>query len=227
MDTRHVYIDSRSRSNGTPANATFLLNRTLHDVSSVQVRSFMFANTIFNIDEFNNQLILSDGQNNQFIFTLTTGFYTPQNFVAELNAILGPRVSLRNDKLVWSLVNGLSLTGGTISDVIGRYQRLSGNFETQLTLSSPAAIAVRCKQIQSSTEHITTHKNPIGTTPLLISNLVRGYGNLEVYEPQTMYVENFAMRATDTLSFDLVDPRTGRLLTEINAWSMILRITST
>jgi hypothetical protein len=75
-------------------------------------------------------------------------------------------------------------------------------------------------------EHITTHKNNVGSAPLLIFNLVRGYGNLEIYEPQTLYAENSQMHATDQLSFELFDPRTGRILDEVNAWSMIIRIVS-
>jgi hypothetical protein len=118
------------------------------------------------------------------------------------------------------------MVGGTISDVIGLRKRMNGNFETPLTLSSPAAVALRCKQIQSYVEPINCHKNPIGAAPLLVFNLVRGYGNLEVYEPQTPYQETFSMHATDTLSFELIDPRTGRVLDEVAAWSMILKVTS-
>lgn len=239
MDTRHIYIDSRSRVTGTPASSTFTLSRSLHDIRSVQVRSFMLANTIFNIDPFNNQLIFTDGRSNQFLITLPPMFYTAQALVDKLNIIMHSvftppiSVALRNNTLVWTAYPSVDvrdvvyMTGGSMSDVVGRYKPLSGNFETQLTLSSPAAVAVRCKQIQSSVEHITTHKNNVGTAPLLILHLARGYGNLEVYEPQTLYTENFQMHATDQLSFELVDPRTGRVLDEIAAWSMILRITST
>ena len=158
---------------------------------------------------------------------ITPGFYTPQTFVAKLNNLMGPRVSLVNDKLVWSLVGvQYTLTGGSISDVIGLRKPMGGTFETQLTLSSPAAVALRCKQIQSYVEPVNCHKNPIGAAPLLVFNLVRGYGNLEVYEPQTPYQETFSMHATDTLSFELIDPRTGRILDEVAAWSMVIRTVS-
>jgi hypothetical protein len=191
----------------------------------------MLANTIFNIDPFNNQLTFSNGIDHHLI-TLPPMFYTPQALVDKLNIIMHSvfvppiSVALRNNTLVWSGNNAMYMTGGSMSDVVGLYKPMTGNFETQLTLSSPAAVALRCRQIQSSVEHITTHKNNVGSAPLLIFNLVRGYGNLEIYEPQTLYAENSQMHATDQLSFELFDPRSGRVLEEVAAWSMIIRVVS-
>ena len=89
-----------------------------------------------------------------------------------------------------------------MSDVIGQFfPTMTGDFETPLTLSSPAAISVICKEIQSSAVHISTSKVSLAYTPLLISSLTRGYGNLENYEPQTLYAENFNAHATDRLKF--------------------------
>ena len=232
MTTRHIYIDSRSRHLGIPASCQFLLNRTLHDVNSIQVRSFTFANTIYNIDMFNNQLKFIIG-NTQVIITVPPKFYTGQEFVDKLNVVIRDMtgfdtnaVSLRNNTLVWT-IGQARIEGGSMSDVIGQFfPTMTGTFETPLTLSSPAAIAVTCKEVQSSAEHITTTKVHAAYTPLLLSSLTRGYGNLEVYEPQTVYLENFNMHATDSLSFKLTDPRTGRVLDEITSWSMIIRVQS-
>ena len=133
----------------------------------------------------------------------------------------------RNNTLLWKLLPGYKLLGGSMADVIGMYQPiLEGMFETPLTLSSPQAISVICREVQSSTENINVQKNNIGYTPLLICSLQKGYGSLEVYEPQTPYVERFDIRDTDRLSFLLSDPRTGRILTEITSWSLILQIVS-
>ena len=139
----------------------------------------------------------------------------------------GVAVSVQNNTLMWNMRFGYRLLGGPMSDVIGMFQiSLTGTFETTLTLSSPQAISVICREVQSQAENITVQKNLIGFTPLLITSLDKGYGLLEVYEPQTRYIENFSIRDTDRLSFLLCDPRTGRILSEITSWSLILQIVS-
>ena len=233
MTIRHIYIDSRSRYLGIPASCQFLLNRTLHNVDVIQVRSFTFANTIYNIDEYNNQLVFVIGIDTKYTITIPPKFYTAQEFVDKLNMVIRDvtgfdtnAVSLRNNTLMWT-IGPTRIQGGSMSDVIGQFfPTMTGTFETPLTLSSPAAIAVTCKEVQSHAEHITTSKLHTAYTPLLLSSLTRGYGNLEVYEPQTVYAENFNMHATDRLSFSITDPRTGRVLDEITAWSMIIRVHS-
>ena len=228
---RHVYIDSRSRASGTPASSTFVLNRSLHSLSQIHIRSFSFSNVIYNVDEYNNRLMISDGRNNATI-TIPPKFYTTSEFVVELNRHIKPFmlvdvVTVRNNTLVWTLPTKYILRGGSMADVIGMYQSsLAGTFETPLTLSSPQAISVICREVQSQSENINVQKNVIGFTPLLICSLEKGYGNLEVYEPQTRYIENFSIRDTDRLSFMLCDPRTGRILSEITSWSLILQIVS-
>ena len=236
---RHVYIDSRSRASGTPASSTFVLHLSLHSLSQIHIRSFSFSNVIYNIDEYNNQLMISDGHSNNATIILPPKFYTTNEFVIALNyqirafvlvqfpSFVGDAVTVRNNTLVWTLRTGYRLTGGSMADVIGMYQSsLAGTFETPLTLSSPQAISVICREVQSQSENINVQKNLIGFTPLLICSLQKGYGNLEVYEPRTPYIEIFSIRDTDRLSFMLCDPRTGRILSEITSWSLILQIVS-
>ena len=240
----HVYIDSRSRASGIPASSQFVLNRSLHSLSQIMIRSFSFSNTIYNIDDYNNKLFVTDGGNSGAIIVLPPKFYTTGEFVQHLNTKIkefvisvdglgsiplgtGDMLSSINNTLVWNLPGRYMLTGGSMSDVVGMYQPfLRGRFETPLTLSSPQAISVICREVQSSTENINVQKNNIGYTPLLICSLQKGYGSLEVYEPQTPYAERFDIRDTDRLSFLLSDPRTGRIPTEITSWSLILQIVS-
>ena len=235
---RHIYIDSRSRATGTPANASFILNRGLHGLSQIHIRSFSFSNVIYNIDEYNNKLTIGNDVTTATI-VIPPKFYTTGEFVVALNSqilafmriqcpsIIGTVVSIQNNTLTWNILYGYRLLGGTMSDVIGMFQTsLTGTFETTLTLSSPQAISVICREVQSQAENITVQKNLIGFTPLLITSLDKGYGLLEVYEPQTRYIENFSIRDTDRLSFLLCDPRTGRILSEITSWSLILQIVS-
>ena len=240
---RHIYIDSRSRTTGIPATSNFILNRSLHSLSQIHIRSFSFSNVIYNIDEYNNQLMISDGHSNNATITIPPKFYTTSEFVTVLNrqiltfaysqfpsssgVVLGDMLIAKNNTLLWKLLTGYKLLGGSMTDVIGMYQPiLEGMFETPLTLSSPQAISIICKEVQSQSENINVQKNAIGFTPLLICSLEKGYGNLEVYEPQTRYIENFSIRDTDRLSFILCDPRTGRILSEITSWSLILQIVS-
>ena len=232
MSIRHVYIDSRSRASGIPASSEYILNRSLHSISQIMIRSFSFSNIIYNIDDYNNQLLFSNNIGTISTVVLPPKFYTTGEFVQALNdkikeLTLVDVLTVVNNTLIWKIPIGHMLTGGSMSDVIGVYQPLiRGRFETPLTLSSPQAISVICREVQSSTENINVQKNNIGYTPLLICSLQKGYGSLEVYEPQTPYVERFDIRDTDRLSFLLSDPRTGRILTEITSWSLILQIVS-
>ena len=81
---RHVYIDSRSRATGTPANASFILNRGLHGLPQIHIRSFSFSNVIYNIDEYNNKLMIGNDVSTATI-VIPPKFYTTGEFVSVLN----------------------------------------------------------------------------------------------------------------------------------------------
>ena len=235
MASRSIYFDSRSRDVGRPASCCFVLSRGLHNVTNVQIRSFSFANTLYNVDQFSNQLAVTNVDIGAvYPILIPPGFYSAIDFVKVLNTQLrqvspgNDVVTMKGNVLTWELPSMSLILGGTMSDTLGLYYPYpKGAFTTNLNLSLPQAISVMCAEIQSTTERISCDKASVGRyTPMLTFHLQRGNGFVEVYQPTTTYTNLVTMRNTDRMSFVLVDPRTDRILYEIGSWSLILQVTS-
>ena len=233
MTIKQIFFDSRNRASGTPSNCTFVLNKSLHRISAVQVRSFSFSNTLFNVDESQNQLFITKNNGVLHKIAIPVKFYTSIEFVAAINIVFrsigatADVVVLRENSLIWGLPPSWSINQCPMSDIIGiRVPYISGLFISQLSLSSPSAISLVCNEFQPNTERITCSRSSSGVTPLLIHHLQRGYNNMEVFEPQVGYFVDFALRDTGTLSFALVDPTSNRICDEVGGWSLILNVSS-
>ena len=233
MTIKQIFFDSRNRASGTPANCQFVLNKSLHRISTVQVRSFSFSNTLYNVDESQNTIYITKNTGVLFKVTIPTKFYTTMEFVAAINTTIraigatSDVVVLRENGLTWSLPPSWSINHCPMSDIIGiRVPLITGIFVSQLSLSSPAAISLVCNEFQPNTERITCSRNASGVTPLLIHHLQRGYNNMEVFEPQTVYFVDFALRDVGSLSFSIIDPTSNRVCDEVGSWSLILNVSS-
>ena len=73
-------------------NVTFTLNQQIQIpndvVGYVSLQELTIANTNYNINVYNNTLVLVDNAANTFTFTITPGNYTVTTFLTALNAKL-------------------------------------------------------------------------------------------------------------------------------------------
>ena len=96
MKTFQLILDSRTRTSNNVYNATFQLTKPISRVTKVRVKHVQFANTLYNIGDGENTLVLSTGT-----LIIPPGFYTPTELVALLQTICV--VTYNTGKLNWAL----------------------------------------------------------------------------------------------------------------------------
>ena len=104
MKTFQLILDSRTRTSNNVYNATFQLTKPISRVNKVRVKHVQFANTLYNIGDGENTLVLSTGVS----LNIPPGFYIPAEFVALLQTICP--VTYNAGKLNWTLGAGVSIT---------------------------------------------------------------------------------------------------------------------
>ena len=88
-----MFLESGSANSITNnGNVTFTLNQQIQIpndvVGYVSLQELTIANTNYNINAYNNTLVLVDNAANTFTFTITPGNYTVTSFLVALNAKL-------------------------------------------------------------------------------------------------------------------------------------------
>ena len=66
-----VYLDSTQSTGTRPSNSTYNLNQSVIGMQSLKVKSFTFANTLYNISSSNKQLNFDST-----LLTIPEAFYT-------------------------------------------------------------------------------------------------------------------------------------------------------
>ena len=133
MKTFQLILDSRTRTSNNVYNATFQLTKPISRVIKARVKHVQFANTLYNIGDGENTLVLSTGT-----LIIPPGFYTPTELVALLHAICV--VTYNAGKLNWTL-GAVSITtqSTTMREILCLTLNTTyiGTFNTQLYLASP------------------------------------------------------------------------------------------
>ena len=109
-----MFLESASANSITNnGNVTFTLNQQIQIpndvVGYVSLQELTIANTNYNINTYNNTLVLVDNAANTFTFTITPGNYTVTSFLVALNA-----------KLATGANNFLGITA-TYSDITNKF----------------------------------------------------------------------------------------------------------
>jgi hypothetical protein len=151
MKTFQLILDSRTRTSNNVYNATFQLTKPISRVNKVRVKHVQFANTLYNIGDGENTLVLSTGT-----LIIPPGFYTPTELVALLHAICV--VTYNAGKLNWTLGAGVSITtqSTTMREILGLTLNTTytGTFITQLYLASPMNIDFISSQITDTNGYV-------------------------------------------------------------------------
>jgi hypothetical protein len=147
MKTFQLILDSRTRTSNNVYNATFQLTKPISRVHSVRVKHVQFANTVYNVGEGENVIVLSTG-------VTLTGFYVPTELVALLQTIC--TVVYDRGKLNWTLGASVSIVNIStkMREILGLTLNSTGTFSTQLYLASPMNIDFSSSQIVDTNGYI-------------------------------------------------------------------------
>ena len=224
-----LYLDSRDRIKGTPANAFFQLSQPLINVKSVIVETVCFSNTLINIDENNNSLAYNNGDVETIIGRIPIGYYTPQKMVDELNTLGMHRESFQvglgdGDTLQWALLPGTIVYPLTLGQVLGFHEPMSSDRTTQLVLAAPMSISFSSPSLQPGVTSVFGSKAQLGSLSSIIDvPVIVGHHTMQTFQPQTMVLHRLNTRCIDTLQIIVSDSRSRRVCEEMNIWSMVLK----
>ena len=222
MKTFQLILDSRTRTSNNVYNATFQLTKPISRVNKVRVKHVQFANTLYNIGDGENTLVLSTGT-----LIIPPGFYTPTELVALLQAICV--VTYNAGKLNWTL-GAVSITtqSTTMREILGLTLNTTytGTFITQLYLASPMNIDFISSQITDTNGYIvySGRDRTMNTQPFFICPVTEGYGNMCVYSPYNMHDIQIGNGSLSQLDFLICDNNSGRVLKELSHWSILLEV---
>ena len=220
MPTYDIYFDSRDRVNGSPWDATFQLTHPLSNVRSVYCKSFQFNNTFANLTSTTNQFEINIVAE-MVTITIPPGIYDAQKMVTTLNQLMAPHgtVSLNGNLLSWNTRYGIkNKSTATLGLPAPGTGYNTPGVPTVLSLATLSYVSLSSASIQPAQRPIACSPG-LYTTPLISCPLSTEFGfvqsNVE-YFPDPIIVSNHALQ---TISFQVNDPYSKRLLTDLQSWA--------
>jgi hypothetical protein len=232
-----TFLDSRQSTGTNPATCNYNLNQTILGGTQVRVLSFTYANTLHNVISGLNSLVF-----NTVTITVEPGFYTFADFITNINdqlmadagfaANLGANpaavtLSAQNTAL-WTIgTNGLLGGGLYPTFLLQSGDNYTGDFETSIFLAAPMAVALTCPALQGPDRFITSYPVQI-SSPFYVQHVSSAFGEMEPSAPslQAQYASPLGQTSINTMQIQLTDPATGRVLTEVSQWSILLEISA-
>ena len=223
MKTFQLILDSRTRTSNNVYNATFQLTKPISRVKTVRVKHVQFANTLYNVADGENTLVLSTGT-----LTMPPGFYTPTEFVTLLQTICS--VTYNSGRLTWALgAVSIVVAATTMREILGLTQNstYTNTFTTQLYLASPMNTDFISSQITDTQGYIVysgRDRPRANNQPFFIAPVTEGNGKMCMYSPYNMHDIQIGNGSLSQLDFLICDNNSGRVLTELSHWSMLLEV---
>jgi hypothetical protein len=230
-----MLLDSRSRTVGsTPSRAHFNIIKSLRGVKKARVKSVMFVNTFDNITPDNNELKTSSGT-----ASIPAGYYSGTQFLIELQTALesvfgvggAPYVTFDsiNNNLIWTLGANEISGSSSLSTVLGlneTQQMYTGSFTTRLFLALPTYVSFTIPQLSSVRTVHAGYDSKENFQPFCTVPVTSSYLGLDTYQQDYERVIELTSNnnGTSISAMDVIvqDAYTGREITEITNWSMLL-----
>lgn len=128
IKTTFVNIDSRKRQSGTAESLVFVLDHGLADVTKVELLHFSCYNTIYNVDQYSNQLSFTD-TNGTFTITVAPGNYIESELLDAIQTAMNSASS-----------NGYTLTYNAIT--MKTTISASSNFQLDFPITENSIVTV-------------------------------------------------------------------------------------
>ena len=208
MKEKHLLIDSRDRKAGSIENATYELDRAIHDFECVRVNYVMTYNSFFNVTSNNNIWKLFTPDPN---FTVTNtqppGFYTATQLAAaiSLDAYTTVVYDANSKVFNWTLTNGYSFQPLTASSLLGFSDIRTGSFTSSPNLTNPQSIQFFSPELQGTDCSYFTSRNTIGMYPFLRLPIFSEYGSSNFYQPSFPILIRCETQTLQRFSIQLLD----------------------
>ena len=218
MPTYDIYFDSRDRVGGSPWDAVFQLTHPLSNIRSVYCKSFQFQNTFQNITSTTNQFEINT-LNAPTLVTIPAGMYNATSIVQKLNELMAPHgtVSLNGNLLSWNTRYAIKNISTTTLGLPATGSNTPG-VPTVLSLASLSYVSLSSQSIQPCQRPIACSPG-LFSTSLISCPVTTEFGfvqsNIE-YFPDPIICNNHALQ---TISFQVSDPYSKRLLTDLQSWA--------
>ena len=208
MQEKHLLIDSRDRKAGSISNATFELDRAIHDFECVRINYAMTYNSFFNVTSNNNTWKLYTTDPNLTGFTtIAPGFYTAEQLAISISADAYVNVSFdSNSKLfTWTVQAGYSIEPLLAQNLFGFSGIKSGSFSSQPNLTNPQSVQFFSPELQGTDCSYFTKRETIGMYPFLRLPIFSEYGSSNFYQPsfpilircETQTLQRFSIQLKD------------------------------
>ena len=218
MPTYDIYFDSRDRVGGSPWDAVFQLTHPLSNIRSVYCKSFQFQNTFQNITSTTNQFEINT-LNAPTLVTIPAGMYNATSIVQKLNELMAPHgtVSLNGNLLSWNTRYAIKNISTTTLGLPATGSNTPG-VPTVLSLATLSYVSLSSKSIQP-VQRPSACSAGLYSTPLISCPVSTEFGFIQShmeYFPDPIVCNNHALQ---TISFQLGDPFSKRLLTDAQSWA--------
>lgn len=240
MDTMSfkIHIDSRDRDEKSGVNnASFLLSKSLCNVTGCRIKWVQLANTLVNVDSSNNRISISTNHGVAFTdYDITslgsTGFVDSTLLLqglTDLLASISPASTVTIDttnRLNWNLASGVLINGATSSarHILGFSSKFyADQFKSSVFLATPYSISFICPQLQSI-YNVFSNRNISSLQPFVTVPVTVGYGEIIYHEPNQHSFIKLSNIVLSSLDIRVVDTRTGSLITDCGPWAMELEV---
>lgn len=230
-----VYLDSTQSTGTRPSSSLFNLNQPIVSMMQMKVKSFTFGNTLHNVVSPYNTLVF-----NSTSLTLPEGYYTFSELIDYINTALMANVLFTanltvethavvldsENSAVWTIgSNILQITSGMYKTfVLNPYRTYTGNFQSNIFLAQPMAIALTSQALQGSASRFITTADQRITNPFFICPVTDPFGSIQSPQFDLDFTLAFSNNSLNQFDLVLFDPATGRELVEVGHWSLILEI---
>jgi len=231
-----LYLDSRNSTGPRPSQCTFNLNSPIINASQVRVASFVFSNTLFNVDSSNNTLVFST-----MTLTIPAGYYTAANLISYINAQClanptfngppsppsSPCIQIVGTEVQWRIGNTNTLLPCSAYSIfcLDPTMTYTGNFWSNLFVAGPWALALNSPSLAGSSRFVNAVPNQI-SSPFYVHHIQSAHGEIEssATSVELQWATPLSHANVQQLAVTINDPHSSRELTEIGPWSALLEV---
>lgn len=230
-----LFIDTRHRRPGSPIHdAVYDLIAPLPSARAFRLKSLQIANTFQNVTSLNNTLAVTGG-----VVTVPPAFYTGSDLVtqieSQLQTLWGPygsgyvTLDVTTNTLSWNTQgNTVDATASGLTQVLGldpTQPAYTGVFTSQLYLALPQYVSFASPQLRASdiqSIHASSTLARRELQPFLTVPVSSAFGEVSTYQPQYERAQRLGGATLSQIRIRAIDPSSGRSLTELTHYAMVL-----
>jgi hypothetical protein len=221
-----------------PSTCNFVLNQPIINGSKLVVKSFTFANSLYNITSPNNTLVF----NTPFTATIPQGYYTFSSYISTLNALLVGNATFLTNMSPATTAVSFNSSSNTVSWTIGSNSLTSssllwtfalapgnytGTFTSQIFLAAPSSICLHSPNIAPIMQNFCTNYTSPVSSPFYVGVINSSFGSMENTAESHREHQSVVLgdQSITSLSITLRDIN-FRELVECSGWALVCEVTT-